>query len=129
MPTIIWIFLSIIGTFVGVYISVLALKNVICLVRQCFCNIRIAPGYEVTGGRDSMVYVTGPRDMSPVMYPGVDPSRLVYHERGLSVFSRWWSFESWLLHIGITLATIVLLSAIGGALLYFSLRYLVHVCQ
>ncbi len=115
-------FLSICGVVVGGYLLLLGLKNLWNAVGYGF-SIRLAPGYEVSGD-SSLTYVSGSREMEPYLYGNANPSRLHYHEKGLLVFTRRWTFEMWACSVVISLFACTVFCGLGGTILYYAVTYL-----
>jgi hypothetical protein len=122
-----WVTLNVLGTIVGFYITALVIKNIFGILG--FFSVRrlwLPPGYEANGA-GSLTYVTGPRDIDPVIFGTCDMTDLdlTYHEHGLSIFKRWWSFSSWLNGLCFSMLINIVLALVAWLLLtYCALPYL-----
>ena len=120
MWTIVGITASVFGTVIGAIALVGAFHHASNLFSRVF-DVRLAPGYELPG---YMVYVSGPRDIDPAFLGGADPSKLVYHEKGLFVFSREWSRRMWINSVMLSLIAGIVFALVGYGVLYYSAPYL-----
>jgi hypothetical protein len=122
-----WVTLNVLGSIVGLYLAVLTVTNMINLLH--FFSVRslwLPPGYEVNGA-GSLTYVTGPRDINPVMFGTYDMNDLdlAYHEDGLSIFKRWWTFWMWFRGLCFGILAVSLFALVAWLLLtYCALPYL-----